>query len=157
MGKSRDLLPKDDGSPGKSRRVSLPASPEGTPGGDRGNGGGISEAAALEALGRYFSALTDHNVNAAVDCLDPDVLVRYPEAGKGWSSSASARQKYGRMIARAPAFKANFTKQEVTIERSVTTIKASCHFECAVSGLNVTRDIIYVVGADGRIILIDHC
>jgi hypothetical protein len=90
MGKSRDLLPRDDGSPGKSRRVALPASPEGTPGGDKGNGGGISEAAALEALGRYFSALTDHNVNAAVDCLDPDVLVRYPEAGKGWSSSASA-------------------------------------------------------------------
>jgi len=156
-GKKKDLLPREDGSPGAkgSRRMAHPSSPE-TPGGGVGTGG-ISEAAALESLTRYFTALCDHNVNAAVDCLDADVLVRYPEAGKGWSSTASARQKYGRMIARAPAFKASFVKQEITIERSVTTIKATCHFECAVSGLNVTRDILYVVGADGRIILIDHC
>jgi len=160
-GKKKDLLPKEDGSPSKSRRVALPATPDApspSGGGSGGvGGGGVSEKFAIEALNRYFSALCDHNVNAAVDCLDPDVLVRYPEPGKGWSSTTSARQKYGRMIARAPAFKASFVKIEVTIERSVATVKAACHFECVVSGLNVTRDILYVIGQDGRIILIDHC
>ena len=153
-GRGKDLLPKDDGSPSKSRRVALPATPD-TPG-TAEKAGAISEAQALEALNRYFTSLCDHNVNAAVDCLDADVLVRYPEAGKGWSTASTARQKYARMISRAPAFKASFVAQDVTIERAVSTIKATCHFECAVSGLNVTRDILYVVGGDGRIILIDH-
>lgn len=153
----KDLLPRDEGSPVKTRRFAMPATPESTAS-ERGRalGGAVSDAAATEALERYFNALCDHNVTAACECLDADILVRYPEQGKGWSSAATARQKYARMLARAPAFKASFSVLEVTAERSVSTIRASCHFECAVSGLNVTREILYVVGGDQRIILIDH-
>ena len=150
----KDLLPKDEGSPAKTRRFAMPATPDSPM--DSRIGGAVSAAAATEALEKYFSALSDHKVATACECLDPDILVRYPEQGKGWSSAATARQKYARMLARAPAFKASFDVVDITAERSVSTIRARCHFECAVSGLNVTREILYVIGADQRIILIDH-
>jgi len=112
---------------------------------------------ALSVLRNYFTYLCEHNVDKVCKCLDENVLVRYPEEGKGWSSVGTARLKYGRMLERAPAFSASFVVLEISSERAVTTIKAACHFECSTSGLNVTRDILYVIAQDkNNIILIDH-
>jgi pimeloyl-ACP methyl ester carboxylesterase len=119
----------------------------------------IKEAVTL--LDAYFAALSAHDVDSTVKCLDNEVLVRYPEepdkANKSWSGHSKARSRYTKMFQRSPNFEGSFKALATESEGSYATILASAKFECSVSGLNVIRDILYVISADTKkIIIIDH-
>ena len=119
---------------------------------------------AINVLDRYFGALSGRDVEATIVNMDENVLVRYPEEpgkpNKSWAGHAKARSRYGKMFKRSPNFKASYTPlpgADPEMEGYYATMMVSAKFECDVSGLNVLRDILYVIdSANEKVIIVDH-
>lgn len=143
------------------KHVQLPDDNMGSPSLSKESQGDKNLRDAMLVLDRYFSAFTEHNLEEVLSCLDPNVLVRYPEetgvASKSWTGLVKARQRYGNMLTKSPELKARFTVLEQQVENTFATVLAQVNFECPVSELNVSRKIMYIVATDfNQIIVIDH-
>lgn len=117
--------------------------------------------AAFQVLDDYFASMSSHDIDLIIGCLDADVLVRYPEdpdkPSKSWAGHTKARSRYGKMFRRSPAFTGTYKAVRTETEGEYATILTSATFNCDASGLNVVRDILYVVSTRAKkIIIIDH-
>jgi pimeloyl-ACP methyl ester carboxylesterase len=116
---------------------------------------------AFEVLDEYFACMSLHDIDKIVDCLDEEVLVRYPDEpdkpSKSWAGHSKARSRYGKMFRRSPQFKGAYKATATETEGVYATILAAARFSCEASGLNVIRDILYVVSTEtNKIVIIDH-
>lgn len=116
---------------------------------------------AFDVLDKYFLCMSSHDVDKIVDCLDADVLVRYPDEpdkpSKSWAGHSKARSRYGKMFRRSPGFKGTYKALATETEGVYATILAEARFICEESGLNVVREILYVISTEkNRIFIIDH-
>ena len=119
---------------------------------------------ATKVLDQYFQAFSARDLAATVANMDENVLVRYPEEpgkpNKSWAGHAKARSRYGKMFKRSPKFQASYiplpgANQET--EGNYATVMVSAKFKCEQSGLNVLRDILYVIDVvNEKVIIIDH-
>ena len=119
---------------------------------------------AVKILDKYFEAFSLRDIEATVANMDENVLVRYPEEpgkpSKSWAGLTKARSRYSKMFKRSPSFSASYRMlpgAEPETEGYYATLMVTAKFECEKSGLNVIRDIMYVVDSHSeKVIIVDH-
>ena len=146
--------------PGKELVTAPDASPDKHPQGLEMSQEDVLEVA-IKVLSQYFEALSSHDVDKVLEKMDDNVLVRYPEEpgkpNKSWAGLLKAQSRYAKMFRRSPKFTGSFTILTSETEGFYGTLMASARFECKESGLNVLRDILYVIdSAHEKVIIIDH-
>ena len=58
----------------------------------------------MKALHEHYEALNCKDIPAALERLDEDVLVRFPEERRNWSGVAAAQDKFTVMLEKMPGF-----------------------------------------------------
>ena len=77
---------------------------------------------------------------------------------RNWSGLEAAREKFGGMFVRMPGFKGSFEvkgEEEEGEGAAVTVLTVACRFQCAQTGSDSARDMVYHV-REGLITEIHH-
>ena len=69
----------------------------------------------MKALHEYYEALNRKDISDALERLDEDVLVRFPEEQRHWSGVAVAQDKFTVMLEKMPGFAGGW-EAEVLLE-----------------------------------------